>query len=58
MLARLLVLSLLAALFSLVGCGSSKKEEQQFQANLNEAIKAAEKGKDLVQSPATKKKRR
>jgi hypothetical protein len=36
------------------GCGSGQDEPARFQANLEEAIKAAEKGKELVKSPHAK----
>lgn len=54
---RLSGLNLLLAclILAVSGCGTQQTQEAQFQSNLDEAIKAAEKGKEIVKAPTTKR---
>lgn len=54
---RVLVLSASLSLL-LSACGPGQDNPAEFKSGLEEAIKAAEKGKDLVKSPAKKGKKR
>lgn len=54
---KVLVLSACFALL-LSACGPARDDPAQFQSGFDEAVKAAEKGKELVKSPAQKGKKR
>lgn len=49
-----MVLCLLALVFSLPACDSGPSESERFESGLQEAIKAADRGKELVKSPGKK----
>lgn len=54
---RVLVLSASLSLL-LSACGSGQDNPAEFKSGLEEAVKAAERGKELVKSPAKKSKKR